>query len=141
MKNRIRYGLLLCCLVVSMLFIFSGCGSSDDTETAEIKSIDITLSIEYPVKSKIIDIKGVPFRLEEETSVLQMIELYGNVNNISVLVDTTHGTLEGISGIINGIYQNNHTWKFKINGKNSSTAVSDCILEDGDSIEFIYVKK
>ena len=141
MKNKSRYGFLLCLLVVAMTLIFTGCGSSDDTETPEIKSIDITLSIEFPQKSKIIDIKGVPFRVEEETTVLQMIELYGNVNNISVLVDTTHGTLEGISGIINGVYQNNHLWKFKINGKNTSTAVSDCVLEDGDSIEFIYLKK
>ncbi len=141
MKNKIRYGLLFCFLVVAMLLVFTGCGNSDDAENPEIKSIDITLSIEYPEKSKIIDITEVPFRIEEETSVLQMIELYGNVNTISVLVDTTHGTLEGISGIINGVYQNNHTWKFKINGKNTSTAVSDCILKDGDSIQFLYIKK
>lgn len=141
MKKRIRYGLLLCILLVSMLFVFSGCGNNAEEDAPEVKSIDITLSIEFPQKSKIIDIKGVPFRVEEETSVLQMIELYGNVNNISVLVDTTHGTLEGISGIINEVYQDNHTWKFKINGKNTSTAVSDCVLEDEDSIEFIYIKK
>lgn len=140
MKKGLRFNLILCILLLCLACFVAAC-SNNEEEVPDIASIDISLTINYPEKSKAVDIKNVSFKIEEETTVLQAIQLYGNVNNISVLVDTTHSTLEGINGIINGVDTKNNVWKFKLNGKYVSASESEKLLEDGDSLEFLYVKR
>lgn len=133
--------MVLCLLTVFLLCFASGCSDKDQNEEPAVESVDITLSIDYPKSSNRTDIREVPFKLEENSTVLQLIEVYGNVNNLPVLVDTTHATLEGINGVQNGILWKNGTWKFKINGKYTSKAENEQVLEHEDFVEFIYVKK
>ena len=133
--------MVFCLLAVFLLCFVSACSDKTEIEEPEIDSIDITLSIDYPKVSKRTDILEVPFKLEENTTVLQLIELYGNVNNLPVLVDTTHLTLEGINGVQNGILWDEGVWKFTIDGKYTTHAESEKVLEDGDNVKFIYIKK
>lgn len=141
MKKGIRFHVVLCVLLVSVLFLCSGCSSQEEEATPNVETINITLSIDYPNQSNRTDIKEVAFKLEEDTTVLQLIELYGNVNNLSILVDTTHSTLEGINGVNNGAYWKKGEWKFTINEKFTSKPEGEKTLENGDFVQFIYVKE
>lgn len=141
MKKTILKNLLLCLLFVFITFSFSSCGNEAEDTEPSVKSIDITLSIDYPKKSGIDDVKKILFKIEEDTSVLQTIELYGNVYDIPVLVDTTNSTLEGINGIINHVTLKDGHWEYQINGKKISKSENKKIVESGDFVEFIYVKE
>lgn len=141
MKKKLSLYACLCILLLSALCLFTGCSQQQTEETPDIETVNITLSIDYPKKSSRTDIHEVSFRLEEDTTVLQLIELYGNVNNLSVLVDTTQSTLEAINGVQNGIFWKDGTWKFKINGKYTTKSENEILLEDSDHLEFIYVKE
>lgn len=140
MKKKLCFGMMCCILLVSMLCLFTGCSSQQEAETTDIESIAVTLTIDYPKKSNRTDIREVPFRVEEETTVLQLIELYGNVNNLQVLVDTTNSTLEGINGVQSGIFWKDGEWKFMINDKYTTKSESENLLENGDALKFVYVR-
>ena len=138
---KAKYGMrMLVCLAVLTAALFCMSCSSDETDTPAVESVNISISIDYPEKAKLPDLKTLPFRIEEETSVLQAIELYGSVNNTSDLVETTYSTLEGIDGVVNGITLKSGEWKYQINGKELTKPMGDVILKDGDHLEFIYTK-
>lgn len=140
MKKGILVNLILCVLLISSILLISSCGTGEVEEAPSVTSIDIKLSIDYPKKSNVADIQQVPFKIEEDTTVLQAIQLYGNVNDISILVDTTHSTLEGINNVANHVLIKDAEWEFKINDKYVSKSESEYVLKSGDSVEFIYVK-
>ena len=139
MKNKIGKKYFLCLLTLLVVFFLWGCSSQEQEEVPAVDSIEVTISIDYPGKSA--DLKDQPFRLEEETSVLQAVELYGNVNDISILVDTTNATLEGIHGVINHVTYKTCEWQYAVNGKLKTKAINKYILEDGDHLEFVYAKE
>lgn len=139
MKTKGMMKQVLCLLTLMALLLLCGCGSDKD-ETPSVDSIDLSISIDYPAKAKKPDLKTLPFRAEEDSSVLQVVELFGNVNEISVLVDTTYSTLEGIDGVINDVTLKTGAWQYKINGEPSDNPIQDVILKDGDHVEFIYSK-
>ena len=126
-------------LTLLVIFSLSGCSGQGQQDTPTVDSIEVTISIDYPGKSE--DIKNQKFRVEEETSVLQAIELYGNVNNISILVDTTNATLEGIHNVINHVTYKTYAWQYSVNGKLKTKAIDNYALEDGDHLEFVYAKE
>lgn len=139
MMKRILTSLCLMILLSGILCFASSCGTESEDPSTTIQSIDITVTIDYPKKSKITDIQKDSFTIEEESTVLETIELYGNVNNISVLVDTTNNTLEGIHGIINDVYKETYTWQCIINDK-AVKSIAKKELKDGDIVEFKYTK-
>lgn len=139
MKNKIAKKHFLCLLTLFSVFCLWGCSPQEQEEAPAVDSIEITISIDYPGKAK--DLKEQPFRLEEETSVLQAVELYGNVNDISILVDTTNVTLEGINGVINHVTYKTCAWQYSVNGKLKSKEINECILKDGDQLELVYAKE
>jgi len=139
MKNKkVMKGLLCLMILVSALFCM-GCGNEQDGENAsDVKSIPVSISIDFPEKAKLPDLQTLPFRVEEDTSVLQAVELYGNVNDISILVDTTYSSLEGIDGVINHVTLKKGEWQYRLNGELTDKPISDAILKDGDHLELIY---
>ena len=92
-------GLLVLCMALALW----GCSPTEKDNTEEVATVNVSISIDYPAKAKKPDLKTLPFRAEEDSTVLQVVELYGNVNNMSILVDTTYSTLEGVDGVINGV--------------------------------------
>lgn len=139
MKNPKILKLCVCLIVILSSLILWGCGEPEN-ENPAVKSVDIRISIDFPDKAKLPDLNTLPFRVEENTSALQAVELYGNVNNISILIDTTYSTLEGIDGVINGVTLKAGQWQCKINGKNKTKLMNDVILKDGDHLELVYTK-
>jgi len=141
MKHSICQKLSLCLLTICSLFLLFGCGDGKDTEVPAIKPIEITISIDFPAKADLPDLINAPFRAEEDSSVLQLVELFGTVNDIPILVDTTHSTLEGIDQVINRVTYPTGHWIYKVNGEKVNKEINRKIIKDGDILEFIYVKE
>lgn len=141
MKTNHLKKILICLLAAITLFALYGCGDKNNRDIADVDSISVSISVDYPVKAKKADLKTLPFRAEEDSSILQVVELFGNVNDISILVDTTYSTLEGIDGVINHVTLKAGTWQYKINGELKDKPISDVILKDGDHLELVYAKE
>lgn len=137
MKKTTRKILLCVLIVLAALFCIS-CGSNSEGETPSVESVDISISIDFPTKAKLPDLRTLPFRVEEETTVLQAVELYGTVNNISIWVDTTTSSLEAIDGVINGMTSKKGEWQYRINGEETGKPISEAVLKNGDHVELIY---
>ncbi|MFQ9891817.1 MAG: DUF4430 domain-containing protein [Emergencia sp.] len=140
MKNRILTGIILTAVLCTSMFIVSGCGKDEEADAPIISPIEITLSIDYPDKASWEDVKDVTFKLEEDSSVLEAIQLYCNVNEMPMLVETTGKTLYGINGINNGDIDSDRSWKFYVNGKTPRKSESKIILEDGDTLAWYYAE-
>ena len=142
MKTKRDVKVLICLLAVLGLFCLCGCAdpSSTGDDASAVEPIDLSVSIDYPAKAKKPDLKTLPFRAEEDCSVLQVVELFGNVNDISILVDTTYSTLEGVDGVINGVTLKTGEWQYQINGETMDKPISEVILKDGDHLELVYKK-
>ena len=104
-----------------------------------VNPINVTISIDYPKKADLEDVKDADFKVEEGASVLDAIQLYCNVNELPINVETTSSSIIGINDVNNGDY-NSKTWQYKINGELCDTDVSEKILKDGDSIQWVYMK-
>ncbi|MBR5316068.1 MAG: hypothetical protein IKU44_04675 [Firmicutes bacterium] len=139
MMKRILTSLCLLILFSGILCFATSCETESENDAPDIQSIDITVNIEYPKKAKIEDLQQESFTIEEESTILETIELYGNVNNISVLVDTTNNTLEGIHGIINQVYIEGYTWQCTVND-HAVKSIAKKELKDGDIVTFKYTK-
>lgn len=142
MKMKRRISLMLAVLLVlSSALLTAGCG--DKTQRGKepaVKTVEIMLSIDYPRSAEMEDVKAVPFKIEEGSSALETIELYCNVNEMPVAVEITSGTVIGINDLLNGDVFANRTWKYMVNGELMEKSARKVILEDGDSLEWIYTK-
>lgn len=140
MNRKIVSLILICALVFGTAAMISGCGKKTATTTGS-KPIKVTMTIKYPAKAKLANVLNIQFKLEKKAHVLDATELFCNVNNISLLVDTTKNIVEGISGVSNGDYNSKYVWKYKVNGTLCTENPLDKALKAGDSIEWDYVKK
>lgn len=142
MKLKKRIGLILTVLLaLSSMFLTAGCGEKTESgKEPPVKTVEITLSIDYPRSAEMKDVKAVPFKIEEGSSALETIELYCNVNEMPVAVEITGGTVIGINDLLNGDVFANRTWKYMVNGELMEKSARKVILEDGDSLEWIYTK-
>lgn len=139
MKCKIRKRCLFCLLALISMLCLSGCSDNSGQSTPSVDTIKVEVSFDFPGKDH--DKTGIMFRADEDCSVLQIIQLYGSVNSIPILVDTTNSTLEGIDGVINHVTQKNSIWQYKINGAFGGTAIDKTIVNDGDILEFVYTKE
>ncbi len=142
MKLKKRISLILTVmLALSSVLLTAGCGEkTEGGKEPPVKTVEITLSIDYPKSAEMEDVKAVPFKIEEGSSALETIELYCNVNEMPVAVEITGGTVIGINDLLNGDVFANRTWKYMVNGELMEKSARKVILEDGDSLEWIYTK-
>ena len=140
MKRRIPAGFLLCALTLSCMVFASGCGRQAEEAAPVVNPIEITVSIDFPKKADLDDISGEKFKLEEGATVLDALQLYCNVADMPVTVETTDGSVQGIGGVENGDFFALRTWQYKLNGELCTTAESQQKLEDGDVLEWVYRK-
>lgn len=140
MNKRNICTLLCISLLISMVFL-TGCQGKEKAEApSNLNSVDIILSIDYPKSAEIEDVTEVVFTIEEDSSVLEAIQLYCNVGNIPVTIETTGGTVVGINDLLNGDIFASRTWQFKVNGIFPNKPAGEVILKDGDTLEWVYCK-
>ncbi len=140
MKRRFLVSFILCALTVSVMVFAGGCGRQADEAAPVVNPIEITVSIDFPKKSELEDISADPFKIEEDSTVLDAIQLYCNVADMPITVETTDGSIQGIGGVENGDYFASRTWQYKLNGELCTTAEGQQKLQDGDVLEWVYQK-
>lgn len=135
--------IFICALVLGLAVCVTGCRdkSSSSAEESVVNPINLLISIDYPGKANKPDLENFKFKAEEDSSVLEATELYCNISEIQLLVDTTNNEVQGINGINNGELKKKYVWKYKINGKEVSDNPQDYDLKDGDNIIWYYTKK
>lgn len=136
-KKSIFSKLIVCSLILVMSFTFFSCNEKDKTEGKIVHPINVTMSIDFPDKSKIQDIVDAHFAVEEGASVLDMIQLYCTVNNIPLTVETTSTYVHGIGGVMEGDF-GKREWQFKINDIFCDTDESEQIVENNDRITWVF---
>lgn len=135
--------IFICALALGLAVCVTGCRdkSSSSAEESVVNPINLLISIDYPGKANKPDLENFKFKAEEDSSVLEATELYCNISEIQLLVDTTNNEVQGINGINNGELKKKYVWKYKINGKEVSDNPQDYDLKDGDNIIWYYAKK
>ena len=131
--------LTLCLTLFAAVLCTTSCENKGDTAEI-IHPITSTISIDYPKKSELPDIETTAFKIEENSSVLEAIQIYCNVNDMSVNVETTDGTIVGINDLNNGDFHPNRIWQYKVNGQLCADSAGDYVLQDGDVLEWVYKK-
>lgn len=139
MKRRAISLMLIFVLIIGTAAVISGCGKK---KAAKISNpINVTMNIKYPVKAKKDAVKDVKFKVEKKSTVMQAMQIFCNVNNIPLNVDTTNNTIEGINDVNNGDYNSKYIWKFKVNGELCKDSPVDKVLKSGDTLQWVYAKK
>lgn len=140
-KNRIS-NFAVCAAAIALilsLFTLTGCGSEDES-VPDVKSFDISFSVNYPVKAELDDIENDTFKIEEKSTVLDVTEIYCSVNDIPLTIETTNGYVHGIDDVYNGDFYRNRQWRYKINGKLRADPPGEKYLEEGDTLEWVFMK-
>ncbi len=141
MKKNTFTRLILCVTALLLALSVAACGEKQkDDEAPTVNSIDITISIDYPESAEMDDVTQDSFAIEEDSSVLEAIQLYCNVNEMPVTIETTGGTVVGINDLLNGDIFAARTWQFKVNGELCTDPAGDVTLKDGDNLEWVYIK-
>ena len=141
MKKNTITRLILCITALFVAMSVTACSEKQkDDEAPTVASIDITISIDYPESAEMDNVTQEPFSIEENSSVLEAIQLYCNVNEMPVTIETTGGTVVGINDLLNGDIFAARTWHFKVNGEICTAPAGDVTLKDGDSLEWVYIK-
>ena len=122
-------------------FIDDGLLPESYDETAQIRAAAETMNIRYPAKANMDAVKNVKFKVEKKSTVMQAMQIFCNVNDIPLNVDTTNNIIEGINNVNNGDFNAKYVWKFKVNGELCKASPVDKILKSGDILQWIYTKK
>ena len=140
MKRRILTSFVLLALTAGCIIFGSSCSKQTEEAAPVINPVEITVSIDFPKKADTEDITAEPFKIEENSTVLEAIQLYCNVADMPITVETTDGSIQGIGGVENGDFFADRTWQYKLNGELCTVAESQQKLEDGDVLEWVYRK-
>lgn len=161
-KNTIKKVLALSA-ILALAAAAAGCSGKKAQEPIE-DPIEVTISIDFPDGAEAEDITEEAFLVEDGTTVLDALQIYCNVNDIPVNVETTAATVYGINGVNNsdGTAENpdeeaddeeiaaetetdgstetslTGSWHYSVNGEESGTPENEVRLSDGDSIIWIY---
>lgn len=131
--------LTLIITLMSAMLVLSGCETSQDMETpADTDTIAVTISIDYPVKSDIPDVEDVALTVEEDATVLDMLQVYCASNDTPVTVELMSSEVQGINNVLNGEYGNDRKWFYSLNDKSVSTMPGEKEVKDGDSVMWYY---
>ena len=98
-KNTIKKVLALSA-ILALAAAAAGCSEKKVQEPIE-DPIEVTISIDFPDGAEAEDITEEAFLVEDGTTVLDALQIYCNVNDIPVNVETTAAAVYGINGVNN----------------------------------------
>lgn len=135
--------LVFCCVAAAALvavLLLTG-GGSETTQEIE-NPIEISMTINYPEDAKranVISTQKVDFNVEKNSTVGDAIQLYCNVENLPLDIDTTNNCVTSIDDVENDD-ATFMEWRFTLNGKEMEPNALDTVLHDGDEIKWNYVQ-
>lgn len=138
MKNKILKRSIAVVLSLLLVFAVTACGGNPSDDGSDVNTINVTLSITYPKDAKKDNVKEFAMNVEENATVLQILESYCNQENIPVDVESS-GTTYVTS--INGIKAKGSSgWVYEVNDDASITkAVDEYKVKDGDKVVWKFV--
>ncbi|MDD4376803.1 MAG: DUF4430 domain-containing protein [Eubacteriales bacterium] len=140
MKNTISKKIIIVSLIMCISLSLFSCNSKKEKNGPIVHPISVTISIDFPEKAKIPDIINAEFSVEEGSSVLDLTQLYCNVNDIPVTVETTNNYIQGIDNVINDYFIKGKSWVYTINNEYSNKSQSEYAVKDGDSIQWKFIR-
>ncbi len=100
MKKNVIKTILALSAVVALAAVSSACTEGTEQDSIE-DPIQVSITIDYPDGSDAEDIVDQKFLVEEGTTVLDALQIYCNVHDIPVNVETTAASIYGINRIYN----------------------------------------
>ncbi|MCB6993791.1 DUF4430 domain-containing protein [bacterium 210820-DFI.6.37] len=131
-------------VLLSALLVFSAAACSADPaeDGSDVNTVNVTLSILYPQDQldkdkKLMDVESYPMQVEEDATVMQILESYSDQEGIQVEVDTS-GTPYVTS--INGVKADgSSSWVYEVGEDNNITkGAAEYKVKDGDAITWKY---
>lgn len=137
MKKRYQSKVLSLVLLVALVFCTTACTGNPAADGSDVTTIQITLSILYPESTGQENVDNFPMQIDENATVMQIMESYSNQEGIPVQVSDTDPP--EILAINNNVASETSGWICLLNGKTDITEkVSNYKLKDNDEIVWKY---
>ncbi len=135
--------LLALMMVLIMVLAMTACNIEPSDDGSDAKMINVAIEIDFPdvddedlEKAEKKDIED-KMKVEEGTSVIDMLYSYADANGIDVVLDETSPTIYVTS--IDGVEQTNDAgWVYEINDEMTMEAADELMLEEGMKITWAY---
>lgn len=79
--------LLLAVFALILVFAATACGNNEDEDTVSKKMISVTIDIDFPDDSNITDVEEAALEAPENSTVLDVLNIYADKNNMEVVMD------------------------------------------------------
>lgn len=133
MRKKYYSKALAIALFAALLLSAAGCAGNPAADGSDVTTIRITLSILYPESSGRENVEDFSMQIEEEATVIQIMESYSNQEEIPVQVSDTDPPQ--ILSIGDSPANETSRWICLLNGDTDITEkISDYPLKDGDEI-------
>ena len=124
-------------IFISMMIFTVSCGNSGDSGSSSGNSISIVMNIDFPDESGVADIEDVTVSTEDGSSVLDILNKYADENSIEIVTDGT-GENPYVTSI-NGVSETDSAgWTYELNDEMVMDAADQCIVSDGDEIDWSF---
>lgn len=137
MKHAYMKNLTALTLVLLLVLAFSACSGDPSDDGSDVKTIRVTMSILYPDNANKENLVDYNMQIQEDATVMQILESYSNQEGVSVEVNTS---AEPYVTSINDVNADSGSeWSCEINDKKKITKkVSEYEVKDGDKIVWQY---
>lgn len=138
MKKRDHNKVLILVLLAMLVFCTTACTGNPAADGSDVTTIQITLSILYPESTEQENVEHFAMQIEENATVMQIMESYSNQEGIPVQVSNTDPP--EILAINNNAANETSGWICLLNGKTDITEkISDYELKNNDEIVWKYI--
>lgn len=120
-------------LAFLLIFTAAACGGDPSEDGSDINTIAVTISIIYPEDAKKQNVESYDLQVQEEATVMQILESYCDQEGIeNEVVTSTAPHVTSINGVRAA---GDLGWVFEVNGDSRTTkGAAEYKVKDGDKI-------
>lgn len=138
MKSNVLRKCTIIFLICILAFAAAACSSDPSEDGSDINTINVTMNILYPKDSHKDNVEGYTMQVQENATVMQILEAYSNQEGIEMEVDTS-GT-PYVTSINEVKAKGSSGWTYEVSEDTNITKGADEYkVKDGDSIVWRYV--
>lgn len=138
MRHTFAKQLTVLVLALILILAMASCGSQPSDDGSDINTVTVTMNILYPEEAKKQDLENFDMQVQEDATVMQILESYSNQEGIPIEVDTS--STPYVTSINQVSSEGSSGWIYEINDDTSITkGASDYKVKDGDKIFWKYV--
>ena len=137
MNNDSKQKFTAVLLALLLIFALAACGGDPAEDGSDVETIQINMNIEYPVDGKRENVEHYAMTVEENATVLQVLESYSDQEGLAIEVDTSGTT--NVTAINEIKTANGSGWVYEVNGETITKAASEYKVKNGDKIVWKFV--